>query len=72
MIRTFDRNVRIAFRMTQPVVALVEDLLSAGECDELIRLASVKLKRSTIIDPQTGRETVITDRSSDGTFFYAQ
>lgn len=69
VIRTFDRDVRIAFRMTQPVVALVEDLLSAGECDELIRLASVKLKRSTIIDPQTGREAVITDRSSDGTFF---
>lgn len=69
VVHTFDRDVQIAFRMTQPVVALVENLLSAGECEELIRLASVKLKRSTIIDPRTGHEAVITDRSSDGTFF---
>jgi prolyl 4-hydroxylase len=35
----------------------------------LIRLSSIKLQRSTIVDPQTGVHTVIEDRSSYGTFF---
>ena len=69
IIQTDDRAVRLAFRMDRPVVALVENLFSDEECDELIRLARIKLKPSTIIDPQTGREEVIEARSSEGTFF---
>lgn len=69
VIQTQDRAVRLAFRMTQPVVALMDNLLTAQECDALVELARVKLKRSTIIDPATGREAVIQDRSSSGTFF---
>lgn len=69
VIYTHDREVRLAFRMDRPVVALVTDLFSDEECDELIRLSRIKLKPSTIIDPQTGREEVIQDRSSEGTFF---
>jgi prolyl 4-hydroxylase len=68
-IQTHDRLVRVALRVAQPVLALFEDLLSPEECDELVRLSSIKLKRSTIIDPATGQEAVIADRSSDGTFF---
>lgn len=69
VIHTSDRNVHLAFRMAQPVLALLDDLMSPEECDELIRLSRIKLQRSTIVDPTTGRETVINDRSSDGTFF---
>jgi len=68
-IRTHDRLVRVAMRVAQPVLALFENVLSAEECDELVRLSRIKLKRSTIVDPRTGQEAVIPDRSSDGTFF---
>ena len=39
------------------------------ECNELIRLSRIKLQRSTIVDPASGKETVIQERSSYGTFF---
>lgn len=64
-----DREVRLTFMLTQPVVALLDNLLSAEECEELVHLSRIKLQRSTIVDPETGREMVIKDRSSDGTFF---
>ncbi|UXY14741.1 2OG-Fe(II) oxygenase [Chitiniphilus purpureus] len=69
VIRTGDRDVRVVVRMEKPVVAVLDGLLSQEECDELIRLSANKLKRSTIVDPQTGREEVIDDRTSLGTFF---
>jgi prolyl 4-hydroxylase len=68
-IQTNDRLVRVAMRVAQPVLALFENLLSPEECDELVRLSRIKLTRSTIVDPLTGQEAVIPDRSSDGTFF---
>ena len=69
VIKTHDRDVRVALRLAQPVVAIFDGVLSADECDELIRLSRIKLQRSTIVDPQTGVHTVIDDRSSYGTFF---
>lgn len=69
IIKTPDRDVRVSLRMTQPVVAVFDNMLSSEECDELIRLSSIKLKRSTIVDPKTGQEEVIEERSSYGTFF---
>ena len=68
-IQTHDRLIRVAMRLAQPVLALFENLLAPDECDELVRLSRIKLKRSTIVDPHTGQEAVIPDRSSDGTFF---
>jgi len=69
VITTPDREVRVSLRMAQPVIAVLDNMLSEQECDELVRLASIKLKRSTIVDPATGREEVIQERSSHGTFF---
>jgi prolyl 4-hydroxylase len=68
-IQTADREVLVAMRIEQPEVALFENLLSTEECDELMELSRVKLKQSTIVDPQTGKYEVIQDRSSYGTFF---
>ncbi|GAA5784845.1 hypothetical protein GCM10007860_06750 [Chitiniphilus shinanonensis] len=70
VIRAADRDVRVVSRMEKPVVAVLDGLLTLDECDELVRLSEKKLKRSTIVDPQTGREEVIDDRSSFGTFFH--
>jgi prolyl 4-hydroxylase len=71
VIRTPDRNVRVSTRLFKPVVAVLDDLLSAQECDELIRLSRIKLKRSTTVDPASGQETVIEARTSYGAFFAA-
>ena len=68
-IQTSDRTVRVTFRMDKPVIAWLENLLAPEECDELIHISRIKLQRSTTVDPATGRETVISDRTSAGTFF---
>lgn len=70
VIATADRDVHVSIRLDKPVIALLDDVLSLEECDELIRLSRIKLQRSTIVDPATGRETVIAERSSHGTFFH--
>ena len=69
VIKTHDRDVRVTMRLNQPVAAIFENVLSADECDELIRLSSLKLQRSTIVDAQTGELHAIDDRSSQGTYF---
>ena len=69
MIKTNDRDVRVTMRLAQPVAAIFDDILSHEECDELIRLSSLKLQRSTIVDAQTGELREIDARSSYGTFF---
>ena len=69
LLRTSDRAVRVTMRMVRPVVAVLDDLLSVQECDELIRLSTIKLQRSTIVDPHSGEQRVIDARSSFGTYF---
>lgn len=61
--------VSVRVRFTRPRVIVFDNVFTGQECDELIRLATVKLSRSTIVDPLTGREEIIQDRSSSGTFF---
>lgn len=62
-------TVKIAARIGKPDVVILEDVLTAAECDELIALSQPKLKRSTIVDHQTGAEEVMALRGSDGTYF---
>jgi prolyl 4-hydroxylase len=69
LIRTGDQAIRVAIRIDQPVVAVFDNVLTREECEELIRQSEAKLRRSTIVDPQTGREAVIDERSSQGAFF---
>jgi prolyl 4-hydroxylase len=68
-ISTSDHAVRVGMRVAQPVIAVLDNLLLPEECDELVRLSRIKLKRSTVVDPETGQEQVIEARSSSGTFF---
>lgn len=69
LIRTSDRDVRIVTRVNRPLIAVLDGVLSEEECDELIRLSSNKMHRSTTVDPISGKHEVIADRSSEGTFF---
>jgi prolyl 4-hydroxylase len=68
-IQTHDRAVRVAMRIAQPMVAVLDNFMSNEECDELVQLSRAKLQRSTIVDPATGKDLVIEDRKSSGTFF---
>ena len=68
-IETSDRRVHMLFALNAPRVVLFDDLLTHDECDELVRQASVKLERSTVVNAQTGAYDVHPDRTSSGTHF---
>lgn len=61
--------VRIAGRVAKPDIAILENVLTDAECDELIALSKPKLERSRIVDHKTGAEEIMELRSSYGTYF---
>jgi prolyl 4-hydroxylase len=69
LIRTSDREIPVLLRYEKPVVVLLESVLSHEECAELIELARPRLRPSTVVDPQTGANTVANYRNSEGMFF---
>lgn len=64
-----DRGVDVGFAMTDPNVALFENLLTADECEELIELSAGKLRRSEVVNRETGAFEVNSVRTSEGTYF---
>jgi len=62
-------SLSVVSRTATPDIVVLDHVLSNDECDELIALSLPKLSRSTTIDRATGREEVIPDRSSEGTYF---
>jgi prolyl 4-hydroxylase len=64
-----DRKVDIGFVMTNPNMALVENLLSPQECEQLIEASRGKLKRSEVVNRETGEFEVNSVRTSAGTHF---
>ena len=69
VVKTADKDVNITLRLQNPYVLVLDNVLSTDECDALVTLAQTKLKRSTVIDPASGQEINIAERSSSGTFF---
>lgn len=67
--RVADREVRLAMVLANPNVVLVEDLLSPQECEQLIRMAQGKLRRSEVVDPSSGRLEISGVRRSEGAHF---
>lgn len=53
------KTVRVAASVKQPVIVLMDDFLTAVECDELIRLTKQKLQPSNVVDPVSGDFTVV-------------
>ncbi|MGD0958260.1 MAG: 2OG-Fe(II) oxygenase [Methylomonas sp.] len=69
VIRTYDREIRVLLRMQQPIVALLENVLSPTECEQIINLARARLQPSTVVDPVSGENKVAEHRDSEGMFF---
>jgi prolyl 4-hydroxylase len=69
VVRAGDREVRVLLRLERPVIAVLEGVLSAQECGELIEMARPRLQPSTVVDPQTGTDSIAQYRNSEGMFF---
>ena len=68
-IRTSDRTIPVLLRLEQPILAVLDSVLSSEECDQLIELARHRLQPSTVVDPLTGEDRIAEHRDSDGMFF---
>ena len=66
---TDGQRVRVALRHAQPMLAVLDNVLSAAECAELMALAAPRLAPSTIVDPESGQDMAAASRSSEGMFF---
>ena len=69
VIQTADRAICVLVKTQQPLIAVLEGVLSAAECDELVGLSRARLKPSTVVDPVTGENTIAEYRDSEGMFF---
>ena len=68
-IRAYDRDVQIVARCERPQVIVFANVLSPQECSEMIERSRHRLKRSTTVNPATGQEDVIRNRTSEGIWY---
>jgi prolyl 4-hydroxylase len=64
-----DGPVKVSLRLNRPDVVLIDQFLSDRECEELIEQSRQKLLPSAIVDPTTGDDRLIPERTSEGTYF---
>lgn len=69
LIRAHDRTVNVLSRLERPQVIVLGDVLSPQECAEMIERSRHRLKRSTTVNPETGQEDIIRNRTSEGVWF---
>jgi prolyl 4-hydroxylase len=69
LIRAFDRDVKVLMRCERPQVIVFGDVLSPDECAAMIERSRHRLTRSTTVNPETGAEDVIRNRTSEGIWF---
>ena len=69
VIRAHDRDIEVLVRCARPQVIVFGNLLSADECTEMIERARPRLTRSTTVNPESGSEDIIKERTSEGAVF---
>lgn len=69
VIHTADREIPVLLRLEQPILAVLDGVLSAEECELIISLARNRLRPSTVVDLLTGEDKIAEHRDSDGMFF---
>lgn len=68
-IVTSDRKVEILMVLNAPRIVLFGNFMSPEECDQLIEASRLKLRRSTVVNAETGAYDEHPDRTSSGTHF---
>ncbi|ATG18896.1 2-oxoglutarate-dependent dioxygenase [Ralstonia pickettii] len=68
-VRTADGDIPILFAIETPRIVLFQHFLSDEECDQLIAIGRNRLKRSPVVNPETGEENLIAARTSEGAMF---
>jgi prolyl 4-hydroxylase len=68
-IDTNDKRVFIGAKVERPVIITFDNLMSHEECDQLIALSQSRMKSSRVVDNETGKEELHSERTSTGTFF---
>lgn len=63
------RQVDVIARLERPAAVLLDNVLSAQECDHLIALANQRMRPSTVVAPDTGGMARIEARRSEGAWF---
>jgi len=64
-----DSEVQVLLHKSQPELAVFANLLTAEECDEIVRMAEPRVERSTAVDPKTGERNIHASRTSTGMAF---
>ncbi|WP_193754331.1 2OG-Fe(II) oxygenase [Microbulbifer sp. Q7] len=64
-----DQQVEVLLAMQRPNVVLFGNLLSESECDALIELSRPRLKRSRVVNSESGTFDLGDVRTSSGTYF---
>lgn len=63
------QTMQVAMRVTAPDVVLLDNFMTAAECDELCELSKSTLTTSTVVDDATGNAVNHAHRTSLGTYF---
>lgn len=69
IISTSDRDIKVLLKIDKPYILYLENLLSAEECEELIKISQPRLNPSQVYDPVTGTKKEVPGRTSSGTYF---
>ena len=62
-------RVCVSSVMNGPNIVVLDDVLTTSECEELIARASKQMRRSGVVDCETGASVVSSIRTSEGTHF---
>jgi prolyl 4-hydroxylase len=63
------RRMDAIARLERPAAVLLDNVLSADECDYLVALSKEQMRPSTVVAPDTGEMAEIEERSSEGAWF---
>jgi prolyl 4-hydroxylase len=63
------QTMQVAMRVTAPDVVLLDNFMTAAECDELCELSKSTLTKSTVVDDATGNAVNHAHRTSLGMYF---
>lgn len=63
------QSINISMRCNKPDIVLLDNFMSADECDALCELSKGSLTKSEVVDDATGEGIEHQDRTSQGTYF---